>query len=356
MYCEEKDRSWCTSSKENDNRAVTIEVSNISGGPEWAVTDAAMLSLLNLCADICRRNGIKKLLWRADKNLIGQVDKQNMTVHRWFANKDCPGEFLYNKMGWIADEVNKMLGVCEIPKPMAPATPPAANVEKVIWPFFSSKGLPPEAVAGLMGNLYAESGLRADNLQNSFQSVLNMDDATYTAAVDSGVYTNFVNDGAGYGLAQWTYHTRKQALLDYAKTNYESIGNLHMQLDFLWKELLAYTGLVTILKAAKTVREASDAVLLIYERPADQSVAVQEKRAGFGQRFFDRFAADALPDGVQMAPFSINGAIVDLPRIIIQDRNYVRLDKLCEALGVKLGYDESQGMALIETRMEVNAQ
>ena len=110
LYVEEKDRSWCTSSSSNDNRAITIEVANDGGAPDWHVSDAAMTSLIKLCADICKRNNIKKLLWKGDKNLIGQVDKQNMTVHRWFAAKACPGDYLYNKHGYIADEVNKILG------------------------------------------------------------------------------------------------------------------------------------------------------------------------------------------------------------------------------------------------------
>ena len=89
LYVDEKDRSWCTSSASNDNRAITIEVANNGGAPDWPVSDAAMASLIKLCADICKRNGIKELKWQANKNLIGQVDKQNMTVHRWFAAKAC---------------------------------------------------------------------------------------------------------------------------------------------------------------------------------------------------------------------------------------------------------------------------
>lgn len=108
MYCEEKNRSWCTSSTSNDNRAVTIEVASDLKHP-YAVNDKAYAALLNLLTDICKRNNIKKLLWKADKSLIGQVDKQNMTVHRWFANKSCPGEYLYSRHGAIADEVNKRL-------------------------------------------------------------------------------------------------------------------------------------------------------------------------------------------------------------------------------------------------------
>lgn len=110
MYVEEKDRSWCSSNGANDHRAVTIEVANDGGAPDWHVSDKAMESLIKLCADICRRNDIKELKWCGDKNLIGQVDKQNMTVHRWFAAKACPGDYLYNKHGYIASEVNKILG------------------------------------------------------------------------------------------------------------------------------------------------------------------------------------------------------------------------------------------------------
>ena len=108
MYVEEKDRSWCSSSKANDHRAITIEVASDNFAP-YAVTDAAYKGLIDLLVDICRRNGIKKLLWKADKSLIGQVDKQNMTVHRWFAAKSCPGEYLYSLHGRIAEEVNARL-------------------------------------------------------------------------------------------------------------------------------------------------------------------------------------------------------------------------------------------------------
>lgn len=109
MYVEEKDRSWCTSNAANDHRAITIEVASDTKHP-YTVNSKAMKSLINLIVDICKRNGIKKLLWKGDKSLIGQVNKQNMTVHRWFANKSCPGDYLYNKHSYIANEVNKRLG------------------------------------------------------------------------------------------------------------------------------------------------------------------------------------------------------------------------------------------------------
>ena len=110
MYVEEKDRSWCSSSASNDNRAITIEVASDTKHP-YKVRDAAYKALIDLCTDICKRNGIKELKWKADKSLIGKVEQQNMTVHRWFANKACPGDYLYNLHGQIAAEVNARLGV-----------------------------------------------------------------------------------------------------------------------------------------------------------------------------------------------------------------------------------------------------
>lgn len=104
-------RAWTSSNGLNDDRAVTIEVANSKGDPNWEISDKAMTSLINLVADICKRNNIEKLLWKNDKSLIGQVDKQNMTVHQWFAATGCPGPYLMSKMGEIAEKVNKKLGV-----------------------------------------------------------------------------------------------------------------------------------------------------------------------------------------------------------------------------------------------------
>lgn len=108
LCVDEKDRSWCTSSGSNDHRAITIECASDKTHP-YAINDKVYESLIKLCADICKRNNIKKLLWKDDKSLIGQVDKQNMTVHRWFANKACPGEYIYSRLGKIASEVNDLI-------------------------------------------------------------------------------------------------------------------------------------------------------------------------------------------------------------------------------------------------------
>lgn len=108
VIVDEKDRSWCTSNASNDHRAITIECASDNKHP-YAVTDNVYKSLIKLLADICERNDIKKLLWKDDKTLIGKVHLQNMTVHRWFANKECPGQYLYERHGEIAKAVNELL-------------------------------------------------------------------------------------------------------------------------------------------------------------------------------------------------------------------------------------------------------
>lgn len=131
MYCEEKDRSWCSSSGANDHRAITIEVASDTK-PPYAVKDKAYASLINLCADICKRNGIKKLIWKNDKSLIGQVSKQNMTVHRWFSATACPGDFLMNHMSDIAKKVNtKLRSSSKSSKPTSTSATSSASTSKI---------------------------------------------------------------------------------------------------------------------------------------------------------------------------------------------------------------------------------
>lgn len=115
LIVDESNMSWCSSSFSNDHRAVTIEVASDMVHP-YAVTDKAYTALIELCADICKRNGIPKLLWQGDKSLVGQVDRQNLTVHRWFANKACPGDYLYGLMGDIAAQVNERLEESDMTK------------------------------------------------------------------------------------------------------------------------------------------------------------------------------------------------------------------------------------------------
>lgn len=163
--------------------------------------------------------------------------------------------------------------------------------EKKIWDFLKAQGFNAYGAAGLMGNLYAESGLNPQNIQNTYEKKLGFTDATYTAAVDNGSYGNFVRDKAGYGLAQWTYWSRKQGLLDAAKAAGKSVGDIDVQLAYLIKELGNY-GLLASLKSANSVRAASDTVLLKFEKPADQSETAKTRRASYGQQFYDKYASN----------------------------------------------------------------
>ena len=166
-----------------------------------------------------------------------------------------------------------------------------ASNEQKIWQFLKKQGLSDAGAAGLMGNLYAESGLIPNNLQNSYNTKLGYTDSAYTAAVDKGKYKNFVKDSAGYGLAQWTYWSRKENLLNYAKNKKASIGDLTMQLEFLMQELtVGYKSLLNTLKTTDSIREASNGVLLQFERPADQSITVQNKRVSYSQVYYDKYA------------------------------------------------------------------
>ena len=162
--------------------------------------------------------------------------------------------------------------------------------ESRIWQVLYSKIGNAYGVAGLMGNLFAESGLQPNNLQDSYEGSLGYTDASYTQAVDSGTYGNFKTDSAGYGLAQWTTQDRKTNLLAYAKGQNASIGDLNMQLSFLCSELeTKFPDIFEKLKNAKSVREASDYVLTHFEAPADQSESVKAQRSAYGSVYYSRY-------------------------------------------------------------------
>lgn len=118
MYVEEKNRSWCSSSNANDQRAITIECASDTFHP-YAMNDKVYATLIELCTDICRRNGKKKLLWFADKNkslnYIPAADEMVLTVHRWFANKSCPGDWLYSRLSDVAAKVTANLSSASTP-------------------------------------------------------------------------------------------------------------------------------------------------------------------------------------------------------------------------------------------------
>lgn len=171
MYVEEKDRSWCSSSASNDNRAITIECASDMTYP-YAINDKVYKALVKLCADICKRNNIKELKWKADKSLIGKVDQQNMTVHRWFhSGKSCPGDYIYNRLGKIAAEVNAILG--------------SGKSDKVVTPEKKSVDvIAKEVVLGMWGNgtarktALAKAGYDYYEVQNAVNKLMSGASAT----------------------------------------------------------------------------------------------------------------------------------------------------------------------------------
>ena len=271
-------RAWTSDSRLNDFVAITIEVSNSKSGQPWPVSDAAFASLVRLCVDICRRNGINRL------NYTGDADG-NLTRHNMFAATMCPGPYLQERFPKLAELVNAQLS------PQPQPTPQPADNERKIWDFLLKKIGNEYGVAGMMGNLYGESHLHPDNLQDSFENRLHMTDKEYCAAVDNGTYSKdkFVHDGAGIGIAQWTFWQRKENLYNYKENR--SIADLDMQLDFIWWELsTGYTTTLKALQTATSIYNASTAVLTQYEKPSNQSEAVRLPRAKYGQGYYDKYA------------------------------------------------------------------
>lgn len=265
MYVEEKDRAWTSSSSTNDNRAVTIEVASDTTKP-YAVNAKAYTALIDLVTDVCKRNKIKKLLWKNDKSLIGQVDKQNMTIHRWFAATNCPGDYLYEHMGDIAAKVNERLGeTTEAPAPSKPVSGTTTTSVKVgdivkIKPgskYYNGKDIPD----WVEGKQWVVSSVKGNRVvidksvdgKNSIASAINASclvvvkgkpDISYQVKIDvknlrirkgpgtnyaklekftgAGVFT-IVEEADGVGASKWgllkSYETHRDGWisLDYAK-------------------------------------------------------------------------------------------------------------------------------------------
>lgn len=174
----------------------------------------------------------------------------------------------------------------------------ASGYESTIWNYLLNKIKNEYGVAGLMGNLQAESGLYPDRVQGDIP--YSSYSSEYTAQVDNGTVSesDFVNNGpngGGYGLAQWTSPGRKQALYNlYKSGGYNSIGAIDLALDYLWYELQnSYSGVLSVLTSAASVRAASDSVLHDFESPADQSESVETAREALGTAFYNRFSGNA---------------------------------------------------------------
>lgn len=222
MFVPEGSRSWCTSSGANDQRAVTIEIASDQTAP-YKMNPKAIQSLIKLVADICKRNGIPKLLWKNNKSLIGKINEQNITLHQWFASTACPGAFLISQLNYVADEVNKLLGASN------PAqAPDKKDVDTIAKEVISGKwGNWPDRQTALekAGYVYKDVQDRVDKLmgkpgttpeQGTFKSYLikvNVGTLNYRSgpSIDytivgniqrNGIYT-IVEEKKGSGATMW---------------------------------------------------------------------------------------------------------------------------------------------------------
>lgn len=163
-----------------------------------------------------------------------------------------------------------------------------SNAE-TIWKFLKEKGFTDAGAAGAMGNIDAESGLRANNLEDIYNRTSGMSDEQYTVAVDNGTYTNFIYDSFGYGICQWTWHTRKKALLNFAKQKNKSIGDLSMQLEFFIKELQqSFPSVYKILTTSSDVRTCSNAMLFKFEAP-NEANSKSQQRYNMSMIYYNKF-------------------------------------------------------------------
>lgn len=348
LYVEEKNRAWTSSNGNNDSMAVTMEVANDGGAStNWHVSDKALASCIDLCVDICKRNDIEELVY-----VIKNADASNLTRHDWFAATTCPGPYLGSKFPYIVEEVNKRLGV-EGKEPIKgtieveetywyrvrktwkdaksqlgaytvlanaqkkadenegyfvfdmdgkaiypveseeveelPTLPVTEEIDKLLWDMLDELKFTPAGKAGMIGNIDAESGLKPNNLQQTFEGRFGLTDESYTRKVDDGSYTDFVNDKAGYGLAQWTFWSRKQNLLNFCKEMKTSIGDATMQCKFLIKELKGYKHVMEVCQTTTDVREASTVILKEFEAPADQGQKQQDKRYEMSMVYYNKF-------------------------------------------------------------------
>lgn len=196
---------------------------------------------------------------------------------------------------YITTSYAYILGYC-IPNYPASGASSDTSIPKQIWDFLVAKLGNEYGAAAMMGNLEAESNLCPHRLQNDFTSGYTRS-VEYTAQVDSGAisrydFTRNGPGGGGYGLAQWTYYSRKEGLYDLWKSGgYTSIGSLQLALDYLWIELgRDFPGVLSVLKTATSIRTASDKVLHDFESPADQSTSVEASRASMGQAWYDKYS------------------------------------------------------------------
>lgn len=307
----------------NDYHAITMEVA--SNKDATVVNDAAIEATIALCVDIMQRHGKTKAVWFGDDAARTvaykpAANEMKFTWHCWFANKSCPGKLLKSKFQYIIDSINNKLaeGAQQTMNYISTVLT-TAECKKKMWDMLMTEIGNEYGVAGLMGNIQAESNFRSNNLQNTYEKSLGLTDEQYTEHVDNGTYTNFIKDSAGYGLAQWTYWSRKQDMLAYMHDKRKvGIGDTVAQIEYLIKEIKNYDKVWPVLKSATSVREASNAVLLYYEAPASKNEQkTQDTRASYGEAIYNEFTThtptvvDTIEAGdtVKIKPEYMNEAI-----------------------------------------------
>ena len=270
LYVDEANRSWCTSNGENDNRAITIEVASDSYDP-YAVTSQAYSATIKLVADICIRNGIKKLRWSTSQSeRMNHLNGCNMTVHRDYANKACPGDYLYNRMGDIANKANAIISTGKVSTVGGVATN-----NKVAWDFLvGTAGFSKESAASCIGFWLAENGyeygvsypkVTPPYTLGSKNPYKYLDRELFPGEVEGYYmasfpgnnivmgnlpqslinYTNTYLSGYGYegycgiGVGSWTFKYGSGALIKYAQEKGKKWDDLHLQLSFA---VDAYSG------------------------------------------------------------------------------------------------------------------
>ena len=160
--------------------------------------------------------------------------------------------------------------------------------EDIVWNYLKQEGLTDAGAAGLMGNIFCESGVESVIYEWYYHDSIGLTNEQYVAQVNSGQYTNFVYDQAGFGLCQWTYFTRKKALLDHCPGN---IGDINCQLEFLFIELKTdYSRVLSILQSSNDVYTCTSKVMLEFENPADQSPAAISNRNSISQNYLSTYS------------------------------------------------------------------
>lgn len=310
---EDKDIAWHCGSKNykhdkcRNANSIGIEMCTKTTGStrvadeNWFFEDATVDAAVELTKELMKKYG---------------VPKENILRHYDVTGKTCPAPYVFNSGKHKWSEFLQRISGEEVVM---------ANNEKNIWDFLMHVFENPYGVAGIMGNLKAESNLKPTNLQNSFETKLKITDEKYTKDVDSGKISknSFIKDGAGYGIAQWTYWTRKKGLYEYAKEDNKSIGDLAMQLAYLCKEIFGNAACENAIREAKSVKEASDAFLHLFEKPADQSTAVEDKRAGYAIEYFKKYGPKepelVKPEPVKEEPKDNSFRVkVDIPNLNIR--------------------------------------